>query len=666
VTCRLKANDEFSGIALLPIFPLCRRRGAVRFGEPDELGCQQRKVLMRLLHYVATILIASLSSAVPTTAATLPGTVLVLNRSIPYTEYFGKVLASFQSTLKAGSDIPITIYSEQLEYNHFKGPEYEKLLYTFIKEKFRSTPIGVIVADGFDALQFAVRLRTELDPAIPIVFSNIDAGTAAELSFLSNVTGTLIKRPVFQALITAKALVPGLKRIAVVGDPLEQQTYRRHYKKEILGIDKDVEVIDLTGLPMSELRKRVATLPEDAAIFYTTFSSDGAPSSSNEGLALVSEAANRPIVIDQETRLGHGGTGGFLLQAAPIGEATARILLRLFNGESASTIPVVAGEFVKPVFDWRELKQWKIPEDNLPSGSEIRFREHDAWQQFRLQIIAISTAILLQAALISWLVYEIGRRRRAEIQSRGAIAEMTHMNRRAAAGQLSASLTHEVNQPLTGMVAGASAALRWLRAAKPNVEMAESALEEVVAAGHRAGDIVASVRAMFKRDAPQKVSTDINQTIRTVLSIVSVELQKHGVELQTQLNDHLPTVHGDKVQLQQVVLNLVMNGIEAMQSVWPRVLKVQTDQPKAGIVRVSIEDTGTGIDPSNLDRIFKPLFTTKATGMGMGLSICRSIIESHGGRIWVPPADRGSIFHFELPINTARESGDIVRPMDRF
>src|SRR5262249_50597572 len=158
----------------------------------------------------------------------------------------------------------------------------------------------------------------------------------------------------------------------------------------------------------------------------------------------------------------------------------------------------------------------------------------------------------------------------------------------------------------------------------------------------------------FKKEAPQKVSTDINQTIRTVLSIVGVELRKHGVELQAQFNEHLPTVQGDKVQLQQVVLNLVMNGVEAMQSVWPRVLKVQTDQPNAGIVGVSIEDTEIGIDPPTLDQFFKPLFTTKATGMGMGLSICNSIIESHGGRIWASAAvKRGSIFQFELPINTA-------------
>jgi signal transduction histidine kinase len=160
---------------------------------------------------------------------------------------------------------------------------------------------------------------------------------------------------------------------------------------------------------------------------------------------------------------------------------------------------------------------------------------------------------------------------------------------------------------------------------------------------------------MFKKEAPEKVPTDLNQIILTALSIVRVELQNHGVQIRTRLNEGLPAVEGDKVQLQQVVLNLIMNGIEAMDEERHRVLKVQTDQTELGMVRVSIEDTGPGIDPSNLDRIFKPLFTTKGTGMGMGLFICQSIIESHGGRIWATAAaNRGSIFQFELPISSAQ------------
>src|SRR5689334_2971788 len=333
---------------------------------------------MCLLLRIATILIASLLCGGPSAAADpLPRTVLFLDQSTPYTEYFAKLLASLQSALKAGSDDPVTIHLERLGYTYVKGTKYDALLHSFMKEKYRARPISVIVANGFDALQFAVSLRTEIDPSIPIVFSGVDGSMAPQSKLPPNVTGTTIHRTARHVLITAKALVPGLKRIAVVGDPFEEQTYRRHYKNELPTIDKEVEFIDLTGLPMDELRKRVATLPKDAAIFFTTLivGSRGARYDPNEALALVAEVANRPIVIDQETRLGYGGTGGFVLEAVPIGEATARILLRLFSGESASSIPVMAGEFVKPVFDWRELRRWYIPEASLPLGSEIRFRE---------------------------------------------------------------------------------------------------------------------------------------------------------------------------------------------------------------------------------------------------------------------------------------------------
>jgi len=616
----------------------------------------QRKYPLRYLLQMATVWIASFFYATIAAADSLPRTVLVFDQSIPYAEYFGKLFASFQATLKASSAAPITIHLERLEYSQFNGSEYDKYLHAFMSEKYRTRPVGAMVANGFDALQFAMRLRAELDPAIPIVFSNIDADAAAQLNLPSNVTGTTIRRTIRHALVTAKAFVPGLKRIAVVGDPLEEQSYRRHYKEELPTIDKDVELVDLTGLPMNELRRRVAALPEGTAIFYTRLSigGGGAPIDPNNALELVFEVANRPIVVDQETRLGHGGTGGFLLEAAPIGEATARIVMRLLNGESASSIPVTAGEFVKPVFAWRELKRWNIPEARLPPGSEVRFREADAWEQYRLQIVGICAALLAQAALIGWLVYEIGRRQRAEIQSRIAMTELTYMNRRAAAGQLSASIAHEVNQPLAGIAIRASAALRLLAAETLDIDKIRAALTQIEAASHRAGDIITSVRAMFKKDAPKRVPTDINQLILTVLSIVRVELQNHDVELQTQLNDHLSNVKGDKVQLQQVVLNLVMNGIEAMHSVRRRVLKVQTDQTESGMVHVSIEDTGTGIAPSHLDQIFKPLFTTKGTGTGMGLAICHSIVESHGGRIWASQAATGgSIFQLELPASSA-------------
>ena len=236
------------------------------------------------------------------------------------------------------------------------------------------------------------------------------------------------------------------------------------------------------------------------------------------------------------------------------------------------------------------------------------------------------------------------------------MSELTFMNRRAAAGELSASIAHEVNQPLTGMVTRASAARRWLARKTPDdLEKVRHALDQIVVAGHRAADIVQNVRAMFKKDAPDDAPVRINRVVWAVLALVHNEIQKYQVEVQMAVDSQLPTVTGNEVQLQQVILNLVMNAIEAMHSTQRRELRIQSRLSKPDTVHVSIEDTGTGVDPSKLDQLFKPLFTTKARGMGMGLSICRSIIERHGGRIWASPGVKGgSSFQFELPTSATR------------
>ena len=408
----------------------------------------------------------------------------------------------------------------------------------------------------------------------------------------------------------------------------------------------------LTALPLQQLLTELSRLPPQTIVLFTTFFQDGAgePFITHDVVQRVSAAANAPVYGFLDQYLGRGIVGGSLYSFSAQGGEAAKLVLQALAGSEPSGLSVLEASTNKVLFDWRQMQRWGIGESNLPTGSEIRFRDPTIWNQYRPYIIAIFTALLVQAALIGWLVYEHRRRHLAEIQSRQSMAELTYMNCRATAGELSASIAHEVNQPLTGIAARASAALRWLRAETPDLEKARAALESIVAASHRASDIITGVRGMFRKDTGEKLPIDVNTIILTVLEIVRIELQEDRVEVQMQLDNRLPTLQGDRVQLQQVVLNLVMNANEAMQSVEPRVLKIRTDQVKPDMAHIAIEDSGTGIDPSHVGQIFKPLFTTKGSGMGMGLSICHSIIESHGGRIWASPAvNRGSIFQFELP-----------------
>jgi C4-dicarboxylate-specific signal transduction histidine kinase len=327
---------------------------------------------------------------------------------------------------------------------------------------------------------------------------------------------------------------------------------------------------------------------------------------------------------------------------------TATVAVRILNGEKAGDIKVSPVEFSAPRFDWGQIQRWGISEKNLPPGGKILFRDPTVWEQYRAHILAVTAAILIQAALIFWLLYEHWRRQRAEILARNTMSELSHVNRMATAGQLSASIAHEVNQPLAGIVANAQAALRWLE--KANVEEVREGLKRIVSDGHRASDIITNLRAMFKSDVQEKALVDINKLVLSVLALVRIDLQKHEIKLQTQLDDQIPQVLGNQVQLQQVISNLVVNAIESMGSLQTRALRIKTELSQSNTVQVSIEDTGTGIKSSDVAKLFKPMFTTKARGMGMGLSICQSIIENHDGRIWVSPgATGGSIFQFELP-----------------
>lgn len=232
------------------------------------------------------------------------------------------------------------------------------------------------------------------------------------------------------------------------------------------------------------------------------------------------------------------------------------------------------------------------------------------------------------------------------------MAKLADLNRVATAGELTAAIAHEVSQPLAAMVTNANAGLRWLNNKTPDLDEVRATMQNVVSAGHRASEVMASIRAMFRKDGRDETTVDLNGIIQDVLGLVRGELQAQGIIVQTELTKPLPLVLGHSGQFQQVILNLIRNAADAMGSTSgrARVLKLKTAINDHDGVLVSVEDSGTGIDPKDIDRIFESFFTTKSQGMGMGLSICRSIIEAHGGRLWASSGvAEGSVFNIQLP-----------------
>ena len=609
---------------------------------------------MRLLRWIIAGLIACLAPASVAAEDVRPRSMLVLDDGNVRSPFYYEVFSRLRATVNVSAGPPVTIYAESLDLTRFTGQAYEEGLQNYFQVKYRDRPIGVIVAVGSAALDYVLHWRSTLWPGVPVVFGFVNEPTVARLNPPPDVTGSTVKLRFADMMTAARAVVPDLKGIAFVGDPLERQTVYRHWKDEIPSATMGLQIIDLTGLRMRDLRQRVASLAEHTAILYTGVYSDGegtfyVPA---EALALIAMTANRPIVSTAETELGRGSIGGFLITASLIGESAARLAIRILDGEDAANIPVTVGDIVRPIFDWRQMQRWGVSEPSLPPGSEIRFREPTGWDRYKVQILAISAAILLQATFIIWLLYERRYRQRAEATARDTMSELTHVNRLAAAGELSASIAHEINQPLTGIVTRAGAARRWLARETPDIDKVRAALDKIEHAGLRASEIIQNIRALFKRDTHDRVPVDINRMILAVVALGRHEIQKHQIEVRTELDDRLPRVTGNEVQLRQVILNLLTNAVEAMHFAQPRVLRIRSRLSKLEVVHVSIEDTGIGIGPSEAERIFKPLFTTKASGMGMGLSICRSIIENHDGRIWASQGIvSGSIFQFELPAN---------------
>jgi signal transduction histidine kinase len=241
-------------------------------------------------------------------------------------------------------------------------------------------------------------------------------------------------------------------------------------------------------------------------------------------------------------------------------------------------------------------------------------------------------------------------------------AELARVTRLMTLGELTASIAHEVNQPLTGVATNASACLRWLAGQPPDLEEARRAVERLIRDGSRASEVIQRVRALVKGEPPRKVWLNINETILEVVALARSDVQRNGVSLQTQLSSDLPPVPGDRIQLQQVILNLLVNAIEAMSEVdeRSRELLVGSGKHESNSVLVAVRDSGAGLDSGSLNRVFDTFYTTKPGGMGMGLAISRSIIEAHGGRLWATPnAPKGAIFQFTLPV----VGEEVTRPL---
>ena len=572
-----------------------------------------------------------------------PRTVLVLEATNPNTSYFREVNKAFNAAVAAESANSVYVYVESLAFRDFEGIQYSELLRNFLREKYRDKPIGVIVAYNSLALSHAVQWRDDVWPGVPIIFTGVDDKFAAGLKLPADVTGFTVRHRLQDMVDVARRLVPQLRQVVLVGDRLGTSGYWQFFPEEVPDIAKHLTVVDFTGLPMADVKARVAGLP-DAAVIYVGLFTDGAGASfnPNDALQAIAAAANRPIVIDTETFIGAGGVGGPVTSLNRIGEDAARLAWRILDGTDVSSIPISQADIIRPLFDWRQLQRFGIDAGRLPAGSEVLFRPPTAWEQYRWQIVLIAAALVGQSLLIAGLLHQRRRRHLAEVETRQRALEVARMNRRAVAGEMSASIAHEVNQPLTAILSNAEAALDLLRAKNIDLAKVRDIVTDIIDEDTRASEVVSRIRKLLGKGEARSEKINLNQLVNSTLRLLHGEIVKRTANIGTDLAAALPPIAGDPVQLQQVLLNLLINAMDAVGSKPPaeRIIDVSTraDGTRA---EVRIVDFGHGIAAGDQRRLFEPFFTTKEDGLGLGLSICSTIVKAHGGKLTVENNEHG-------------------------
>jgi signal transduction histidine kinase len=585
-----------------------------------------------------------------------PRSILVLDQSDLRGPFYYQAFSALRAEVSADPQSHVTLYAESLDLSRFGGEAYETSLRQLLKTKYHADAIGVIVAVGAAALERVLKWRPELWPGVPVVFTMVQESDFKRLKPPPDVTGSFVQLKLADAVKVARVVVPDLESIVLVGSAWNRQVVFSNWPNEIETATAGLHVIDVVGLTMSETRERVAALPDRSAIIYsaTFVDREGTFYPPVTALSLIAETANRPIVVSAETFLASGGVGGYVLLPSVIGADGARRALRILNGESPSDVPAQLTEAVKPVFNWKQMQRWRVSESDLPPGSEIRFREPTFWELYGWQAMAIAALFVAQAGLILILLHERKKRNDAEAESRSRLTELVHAGRQATAGELSSTITHELNQPLGAILTNAETAELILNSPSPDLAELREILADIRRDDQRASEVIHRLRSFLKRTPFEIKDVDLNDIAREAFDFLAMQAAARNVALYYSPAPEALPIKGDAVQLQQVILNLIVNSMEAMSGMpYGRAVIGRVELNGGSSAIVSISDSGPGIPLEKLTEIFDPFFTTKREGMGIGLSIARTIVQVHKGRIWAENRpEGGAVFRLSMPLAT--------------
>ena len=553
---------------------------------------------------------------------------------------------------KAGTN-RIEFLAEYLDASHFSDNEHFRLFQDYLGRKYAGQNLDLILSFPSRDYRLAGELPDALFPDVPVVFVAVNELEVPQAITKLGVTGIVQRFDLRGTLGLILRLQPDTRRVVVIGGTSDVDRATLGRIAEVSQALEGIEFEFWTNRPTAELPGAVKSLPSGTVVLLSSVlrDVDGQTFYMTQLAQMLAPSASVPVYVLGGWILGSGAVGGSVVDSEDLGVRSGQLALRVLAGANPKTLPIEVATKGTPMVDWRALQRWRIKESRLPAGSVIRYRPETLWDEHRNLILILLAVFLAQAVTIAGLLAQRKLRRRAEAEILNQRMELAHVTRVATMGQLTSALAHELNQPLGAILRNAEAAEIFLQKEQPDLEEIRAILADIRKDDQRAGSVIDRMRSLLKRRSLELKSLDLGELLAETVTLAQSDAHARQVNLTLQRPARLPSVRGDRVHLQQVVLNLILNGMDAMSDIAKagRLLTVRVETAKDGSIEVAVSDCGTGISPDKVARLFEPFFTTKPTGLGMGLAISQTIIEAHGGKIWGGNnAARGAVFKFTL------------------
>ena len=548
----------------------------------------------------------------------------------------------------------IDFFSESLDSSRFPDKNHYRLFGDYIKNKYTGQKIDLMILFIARNFLLAQGLTTAVPTNVPAIFVVVNDLDVPNPPGGRPFTGIFQRFDIPGTMQFIFRLQPETRRVVVIGGVSDADRVTLARIQEMAQNAAGVTFEFWTNLPVGVMCADARTLPDDTVILLGTVQRDvtGEPFYTSQVVQMLAPNADVPVYVLGQGLIGSGALGGIVVNSENMGTEAGKLALRALAGESVNQIPLEQWEKGTPMVDWRELQHWHIRPGLLPSDTIERYRPTSLWDEHKYLIVISGAALVTQGITIIALLALRSQQRRAVAEIERQRTELAHVSRVSTMGQLASALTHELNQPLGAILRNAEAAELYLQNDPPNLQEVRAILTDIRRDDRRAGNVIDRMRALYKRKSLVLNPLDLRELVEDTVALIRADADARHVKVTVHLPAELPRAQGDRVHLQQVLLNLIINGMDAMAATprARRLLQVRALVTKNENLKVEVSDHGTGVAPDVAARIFEPFFTTKPNGMGMGLAISQTIIEAHGGDIWVQSkGGEGTTFSFILP-----------------